>query len=445
LPFTLQVSIENNVLPTFSIPTSFCENAIVPVLPTISNNGISGSWFPSVISNQNNDSYLFTPDLGQCALPFTLQVSISSNILPTFSISNSFCENANVPILPTISDNGISGSWFPSVISNQNSDEYLFTPDANQCALPFSLDVSISNNVLPTFSIATSFCENANVPILPTISNNGISGSWFPSAISNQNSDAYLFTPDLGQCALPFTLNVLIVPFSTTTSDLLICLDDNANAIFPLVLNTGLNRNLYSFTWFENNLPLSVSNESLSVSNVGVYEVLATRNSNGCSERFVFNVEALQPIEFTFEVSDDFAPTQFVTIFASGGSGNYLYSFNNLPFQENPTFEATNAGEVLVVVKDENGCYETTKRIAIWNYPKFFTPNGDGLNDSWGIKTRENIQIYIYDRYGKLIKNLNNSEQWNGTFNDQNLPASDYWFVLYYDNKIYKSNFSLVR
>ena len=264
--------------------------------------------------------------------------------------------------------------------------------------------------------------------------------------ISNQISDDYVFTPDAGQCALPFTLQVSIEPFSTTISDLFICLDENANVVASVVLNTGLNRNLYTFAWFENDQPLSASNESLSVTNPGIFEVLATRNSNGCSERFVFNVEALQPIDFTFEVSEDFEPNQFVTIFASGGSGNYLYSFNDLPFQENPTFEATNAGEVLVIVKDENGCYETTKRIPIWNYPKFFTPNADGFNDTWGIKTRENILVYIYDRYGKLVKNLKNSEQWNGTFNDRILPATDYWFVLYYgEGKIFKSNFSLVR
>ncbi|MFY7935838.1 MAG: hypothetical protein ACOVOQ_00560, partial [Flavobacterium sp.] len=118
---------------------------------------------------------------------------LGDSILPTFSLQNSFCQNATVPVLPNLSNNGISGNWFPNVISNQNSDAYLFTPDAGQCALPFTLNVVISNNVLPTFSIPSSFCENATVPVLPNLSNNGISGNWFPNVISNQNSDAYLF------------------------------------------------------------------------------------------------------------------------------------------------------------------------------------------------------------------------------------------------------------
>jgi gliding motility-associated-like protein len=82
-------------------------------------------------------------------------------------------------------------------------------------------------------------------------------------------------------------------------------------------------------------------------------------------------------------------------------------------------------------------------------YPKFFTPNGDGFNDTWKIKfsdVEEDLTVKIFDRYGKLIVELKNNSAWNGTFNGQELPATDYWFVVTRSNgKEYRGHFSLKR
>ena len=91
-------------------------------------------------------------------------------------------------------------------------------------------------------------------------------------------------------------------------------------------------------------------------------------------------------------------------------------------------------------------------KITIIDYPKYFTPNGDGYNDKWNIGGLTNTNIDIYDRYGKLIKQINTSNPgWDGTFNGQLLPATDYWFTIEYiepntnNTKIFKSHFSLKR
>jgi gliding motility-associated-like protein len=83
-------------------------------------------------------------------------------------------------------------------------------------------------------------------------------------------------------------------------------------------------------------------------------------------------------------------------------------------------------------------------------YPKFFTPNGDGYNDTWKIKLsdfEEGLTVKIFDRYGKLIKILkSDSDGWNGTYNEQELPATDYWFIVTRaDGKEQKGHFSLKR
>ena len=86
-------------------------------------------------------------------------------------------------------------------------------------------------------------------------------------------------------------------------------------------------------------------------------------------------------------------------------------------------------------------------------YPAYFTPNGDSYNEYWninGLLQSYNANIYIFDRYGKLIKELKpNSGGWDGTFNGKTLPSTDYWFkVEYTENGIrkeFKSHFSLKR
>ena len=84
------------------------------------------------------------------------------------------------------------------------------------------------------------------------------------------------------------------------------------------------------------------------------------------------------------------------------------------------------------------------------DYPHYFTPNGDGINDTWYIAGLQNTDIInIFDRYGKLIKQLKGVEFWDGTYNQENLPSTDYWFTVdYLENgakKQFKAHFSLKR
>jgi gliding motility-associated-like protein len=101
---------------------------------------------------------------------------------------------------------------------------------------------------------------------------------------------------------------------------------------------------------------------------------------------------------------------------------------------------------------DKNNCGIVSRLVSVIGFPKFFTPNNDNFNDSWqvnGISSQfqPNTKIYIYNRYGKLIKQLDPlGPGWNGTFNGQNLPTSDYWFeVTLQDGRIFRSHFTLKR
>ncbi|MBI1344271.1 MAG: hypothetical protein GC171_15210, partial [Terrimonas sp.] len=244
---TINITVIPRTTPSFPFGTSasFCSGASVPTLPNTSTNGINGTWSPSVIDNMNSGTYTFTPNAGQCANSTTLTVTINPNITPTFPFgtSASFCAGASVPTLPNTSDNGITGTWSPATVDNQNSGTYTFTPDAGQCALTTSYSVTISPNVTPTFPFGTSasFCAGASVPTLPNTSDNGITGTWSPATVDNQNSGTYTFTPDAGQCALTASYSVTINPNITPTFSFGTSASFCAGASVPALPNTSDN------------------------------------------------------------------------------------------------------------------------------------------------------------------------------------------------------------
>ncbi|HKZ65741.1 MAG TPA: gliding motility-associated C-terminal domain-containing protein [Chitinophagaceae bacterium] len=220
---TFTVTVNPNITPTFSFGTSLtiCEGGTVPTLSTTSDNGITGTWNPSIVDNQISATYTFTPTAGLCATTTTFTVTVNPNITPTFSFGTSLtiCEGGTVPSLPNASDNGITGTWNPAVVSDQASGTYTFTPTAGLCATTTTFTVTVNLNITPTFSFGTSLtiCEGGTVPALPNSSDNGITGTWSPSVVGNQNSATYTFTPTTGLCATTTTFTVTANPNITPT------------------------------------------------------------------------------------------------------------------------------------------------------------------------------------------------------------------------------------
>ena len=139
------------------------------------------------------------------------------------------------------------------------------------------------------------------------------------------------------------------------------------------------------------------------------------------------------------------------------GDGNYEYAINGGEFQDDPIFRDVPPGINTVVINDKNGCGTTEPiEFLVVGYPKFFTPNNDGVHDNWmvfGVEELVNPMVYIFDRFGKLLKQIDVNVGWDGTFNGRNMPSSDYWFRLEYERdnegvmvaKSVRRHFSLVR
>ncbi len=119
------------------------------------------------------------------------------------------------------------------------------------------------------------------------------------------------------------------------------------------------------------------------------------------------------------------------------GNGDYEYAINDGEFQDDPIFQDVPPGVNTVIINDKNGCGTSESfRFLVVGYPKFFTPNTDGYHDFWnvlGIEMLTDPVVHIFDRYGKLLKQLNaNTVGWDGTFNGRPMPSSDYWFKVEY-------------
>ena len=206
----------------------------------------------------------------------------------------------------------------------------------------------------------------------------------------------------------------------------------------------------YTYQWDSG----ETTNEIL-INALGVYNVTVTDN-NGCSKNRRVTVEPSNLA--TFESIDiiDVTENNTVTVFVSG-EGIYKYALYDetdvliSDYQESNIFENVSPGIYRVYVKDvKNNCGSVNDLISVIGFPKFFTPNNDGFNDTWqvtGVSSmfQPNTKILIYNRYGKLVKEVNPlGEGWNGTSNGSKLPSDDYWFsVALQDGRIFKSHFTL--
>lgn len=189
---------------------------------------------------------------------------------------------------------------------------------------------------------------------------------------------------------------------------------------------------------------------SITVSETGTYSVTVT-DENGCiNSQQVEVIIASFPEILQIEVSDWTSDQNVITVIteSSENPGSFEYSIDGINYQSSNTFTGLIPGIYDVYVRSLCGTDQADTYLL--SYPKFFTPNGDGTNETWRIaysSLEPDMQIYIFDRYGKLITGFGpNSMGWDGKLNGERLPATDYWFaVTRQDGRVYKGHFSLVR
>lgn len=241
-----------------------------------------------------------------------------------------------------------------------------------------------------------------------------------------------------------FDLGVNQLPEINLKKNYSIC---NLESYFPLAINS----NYESYEWkFQDDRIISIANE-VQLTDEGNYTIKVSNSTNGlvCFNSFSFNLKR-SVLPSIVNVNYDELGNNFIEIIASG-DGNFEYSIDGINFQDNNLFKNISGGSYIVYVRDKDGCGQDLSEVTVLDYPKFFTPNDDGLNDFWQIKgiiKYPNAQISIFDRYGKLLNQFSTMDSgWNGTYNSAKMKADDYWFSVNFkgQNRTFTGHFTLKR
>lgn len=261
-------------------------------------------------------------------------------------------------------------------------------------------------------------------------------------------------------CTISTELNFLVNPLPTfeVIPEQILCLNR-----LPKTLETFQAADIYSYQWFDNAGNAIGNNSNLLINNGGIYTVIATSNKGCVSIPQTINVteSIIATIDMSHITVIDDSENNSIAINTQNnnlGIGDYEFSLDDIFgfYQDEPFFENVSAGIHTVYVRDKNNCGIAAIDVSVLGFPKFFTPNNDGYNDTWKIKGANELfyptsNISIFDRFGKLITQFNVSENgWNGTYKGEILTSSDYWYSVQLVDKQgvtreKKGHFSLIR
>jgi gliding motility-associated-like protein len=261
----------------------------------------------------------------------------------------------------------------------------------------------------------------------------------------------------------PIIATVNIIPTITSAPNVTVC-EGNSGALNAIASTTTAAINWYVTP--TGGIPFETGNSFIVIptSTITTYYVDATEN--GCTtptrtevklEVLGNTVSATSPISLNAITIVDDSENNSITVNNSPDISNYEFNLDSFDeFQDETYFEHLEPGIHSLYLRNKTNCGISKLDIAILGFPKFFTPNDDGQNDTWKVLGNDtnNIQIsaiYIFDRFGKLVAEVDlNGDGWDGFYNGERLPASDYWYLVKYtdqygDYREKRGNLSLIR
>lgn len=482
---TQNITITAVPLPTAASPQNFCflQNATINDI-TITGQNIQ--WYDTatggnLLNNStafvNGTTYYASQTIGICEsdrIPVT--ITIYNTPAPTANPNQSFCSTQNA----TLNDIVISGSsiiWYtdtaqttilPDSTQLQNATTYYATQTLNGCESTGNVAVTVNLiNTLNAVSYSEIICDDLNdnsenidlnsyTPLLITGTGNAF--SFYNSQIGAENQSSsnlissnynltqgihtiYVRIDSSNSCHQIVTLTLELVqkPVIIIKDIMPICIGSS------IVVDAG--NGFDSYLWSTNE-----TTQSILINQSGNYSVTVTENHGTtiCSSSKNFTVVNSSIATVSEVITTDWEYNSITVLLSSNSVGDYEYSLDGVIFQSSNFFDNLESGEYTVYIRDRNGCGTITEEVYLLTYPKYFTPNDDGIHDYWKIKSSQlepKLTIKLFDRYGKFIKFLgSDGNGWDGTLNSVKLPADDYWFVVTRENgKEHKGHFTLKR
>ncbi len=440
-----------------------------PVVPGIIGYLISLGTTPggSEILNQRSAGLTnsYTPEVGlpeNTQIFVTISLFIADQPLKVCPVESFWTEDVTIPPLCTTLDRPGNGETFV----NANTDiSWNYAPKATGYRISIGTSQD-SFDILENLDVGNVLLYNPTgdlpidtdiyVKIIP-YNENGEPTScpleMFTTGVQDTSCEAF-FDPDVGELVFPRPM----LKFPDRVS---ICVNESSTLIQTPDEADG-------FRWYRINPngteTLISDRHEVSLSTVGRYRYEAYNlisqiaGEVECSETKQFIVVASERPVISDILVDRIDGRKQITV-ETTGQGNYEYALNDPagPYQLSPVFGNLPDGENKVYVRDINGCgraeRKVPKELSADDFPRFFTPNGDGVNDYWQfVPSPENVQtrpeyIHVFDRYGVFLAQIMpNSKGWDGTFNGQPLPSNNYWFIASVsDNQKIKGYFVLKR
>lgn len=481
------ITINNQTLPTTTSPQNFCiqQNAN---LRSITITGQNIKWYDALTNGtllsdatplQNKNTYYASQTVNGCeSNRIPVSINIQNTNAPTGNSSQTFCISQN-PTLNTIVITGTNIKWYDNLTSGNilpfstpliNGQTYYATQTLNGCESLSRLSVTVALiYTLPANNYAESFCDDLNDGSEKVnlsdynsklISNtSGYTFSYYTTFSGAENQLAANQITNFSNYNLALDDNKIYIRINSNTScyaiaELKLTLLSKPNITIPDVVPICENNTITidagagfdTYLWSN-----GATTQSIIVANPGDFSVTVTDDyaTFYCSSTKNFTVKKSNIATITSIDTQDWTDNQNnITTYVTG-NGDFEYSIDGIHFQDSNQFSNITNGQYTVSVRDKNGCGTVTDEVYLLMYPKFFTPNGDGYNDTWKIKFsdfEDGLSVKIFDRYGKFITELIQNASWNGTLNGAKLPSSDYWFVVTRANeKEYRGHFSLKR
>ena len=417
----LDCSIISNLL---GPPISACENDIVP-LDATTENAVTYDWF-------QYDGSGYQSILGENNP--TLEVTITG----TYRVNVALPDGSTV-----ISDVQVVFSAMPLA--------YPLADDAS-CTGETTYDLSQKDAEVLGGQNPTEFIVSYHLSMADA--SNGVNALPKTYAVGNGSQPIYvrvssITNPMCFDASEYFQLTQLESPIMDFDTEVYLCAE---NASLTIGATVPPNPN-YTYVWDSGE-----TTSSIEVLQAGTYTVTATNAQAGltCSDSRTIHVAASITPAITDVIIEDLQTDNTLTILTNV-TDHIEYQLDDGDFQASNVFTDVLPGAHTITVNDANGCGTVTEQVIVVGFPKFFTPNGDDRNDYWniaGISELEDPIVQIFDRYGKFLKQLDKKDLgWDGRYNGNPLPSSDYWFKLSYTDvngqrsvaKYINNHFSLKR
>jgi len=424
------------------------------LLPNNTNFNIIKETLPGsyTITIKSNTSECF-----ENAVPYSLNFTPAPVFTSTFPAELRSC--TAVPLNVTFAVNAIYNyRWYTNgVLNGATTDKFLaiqtgkYRVEASTCdgSWVSSNEIQVYVNDAPVPVITknkAAYCagDNAilttNTPLSPVYTVN-----WYRDnvLIADNSNQTFLMTAVAGTYKVIITTN-------TANSDGTICSQTSAenNVVFdtPPTLSVASTAGTsiceggevyLTATYSGGTIKWSTGEKTnrIRVSAAGHYKASVT-TAAGCEVEAGIDIKSLpSPVLNVADATLCTYKQEATTITAPAGFTSYKWN----GITGGQTYKVSQPQVISLSVTDENGC-EATQQIKITSQcpdiwiPNTFTPNNDGVNDTWkieGIDNDKTATVKIYNRLGAQVLNIAGSSiPWNGEFKGKKLPAGVYYFIV---------------